>query len=115
MSYEIIARTELKDGTKIQLEDWHPCNTEEYPNFYGYTIGAYPIAKNSSKYNIIRKDETFRFAIERNEYKGITDRMILDDWVSLCKGDKTLEDLATHVSDKKYLYYLGVIDEEPAI
>ena len=46
---KIIDKAILSDGTKIQLEDWHSENTEKYPDLHGYTIGAYPIAKNASR------------------------------------------------------------------
>ena len=44
---QIIDRAVMADGTKIQLEDWHSENSEKYPDLHGYTIGAYPIAKNT--------------------------------------------------------------------
>lgn len=47
---KVIDRAVMPDGTKIQLEDWHDENTKEYPDLHGYTIGAYPIAKNTNKW-----------------------------------------------------------------
>lgn len=44
--YKIIDKAVLSDGTKIQLEDWHENNTTNYPELYGYTIAAYPVAKD---------------------------------------------------------------------
>lgn len=111
--YKILETAILQDGTKIQLEDWHPCNTKEFPNLYGYMIGAYPIAKNDSKSGFIRRNETFRFHIATNEYAGITDEIILEDWKKLKEGNAKLEDFAEHVTEQKYLYYLGVLDEMP--
>ena len=52
---KVIERTIMTDGTKIQLEDWFEHNTEQYPDLYGLMIGAYPIAKNTGKYGLIRR------------------------------------------------------------
>ncbi len=46
---EIIERVIMPNGTEIQLEDWGSHNTPEYPDLYGLTIGAYPIAKNTGE------------------------------------------------------------------
>ena len=62
---KIIDKAVLSDGTKIQLEDWHSENTKVYPDLHGYTIGAYPIAKNTSRSGWIRKGETFRLGIAK--------------------------------------------------
>ena len=80
---QIIDRTVMADGTKIQLEDWHSENSEKYINLHGYTIGAYPIAKNTSRFGWIRKGETFRLGIARNEYANYTDDMVLADYEAL--------------------------------
>lgn len=47
--HEIIDKAISPDGIEIQLEDWHSENSKEYPDVHGYTIGAYPIAKNTNK------------------------------------------------------------------
>lgn len=52
--YKIIDTAVMSDGTKIQLEDWHSENSEEYPNLYGYTIAAYPVAKNSGRFGLAK-------------------------------------------------------------
>lgn len=109
---EIIASTVMEDGTKIQLEDWHMHGSQEYPSLYGYTIGAYPIAKNTGKYGWVRKGKTFRFSISRNEYRGITDDVVIQDWIKLYNGNAKLEDFVSHVTEHKYLYYLGVAEYE---
>lgn len=111
---KIIDKAVLSDGTKIQLEDWHSENTEKYPDLHGYTIGAYPIAKNTSRSGWIRKSETFRLSIARNKYAKYTDDMVLADYAALKNGAKTLTDLREHFWNReKDAFYLGLIDKEP--
>lgn len=111
--YEIIKRDIMPDGTRIQLEDWHSENTEEYPNLYGYSIGAYPIAKNTGKHGFVRSGDTFRLGISRNEYAKYTDEMVLADYESLVNGNKMLSDLQEHFHYKQRdSYYLGLTDRE---
>lgn len=111
---KIIDSAVLLDGTKIQLEDWHSENTEKYPDLHGYTIGAYPIAKNTSRSGWIRKGETFRLSIAQNKYRNYTDENVLSDYEALKNGDKTLTDLREYFwNTKKDEFYLGLIDTEP--
>lgn len=111
---KIIDSAVLPDGTEIQLEDWHSKNTEAYPDLHGYTIGAYPIAKNTNKYGLIKTGERFRLSIARNEYAKYTDDMVLADYESLKNGTKTLANLREHFNDgAKHEFYLGLIDKEP--
>lgn len=46
---KIIERSVTPNGIAIQLEDWSEGNSKEYPDIYGLTIGAYPIAKKHRK------------------------------------------------------------------
>lgn len=109
-----IEKTVMKNGTEIFLEDWHEKNTEDYPQLYGYTIGAYPVAKNTGKCGWVKAGETFRLSISRNEYAGYTDDMVLFDYEALKNGTKTLEDLQSHFTNgDKDRFYLGLINEEP--
>ena len=111
---KIIDKAVLSDGTKIQLEDWHSENTEKYPDLHGYTIGAYPIAKNTNKWGLIKTGKTFRLSIARNEYANYTDDMVLADYEALKNGTKTLADLREHFWNReKDAFYLGLIDKEP--
>lgn len=106
---KIIDSAVLLDGTKIQLEDWHSENTEKYPDLHGYTIGAYPIAKNTSRSGWIRKGETFRLGIARNEYANYTDDMVLADYEALKNGTKTLADLKAHLwNHQRDCFVLGL-------
>ena len=107
--YQIIDRAAMPDGTKIQLEDWHNNNSKEYQNLYGYTIGAYPIVKNSGGLGWIRTGKKFRLSISRNEYAKYTNAMVLADYEALKNGNKTLADLREHFDNKeKDEFYLGL-------
>ena len=48
-----IERAIMPDGTTIYLEDWSEKNTEQFPDLYGLTIAAYPIAQRTGKYRLI--------------------------------------------------------------
>ena len=112
--YKIIDKAVLPNGTKIQLEDWHENNTTNYPELYGYTIAAYPVAKNSSRMGWIKVNDTFRLAIGFNKYTGYTDEKVLKDYETLKNGEKTLADLREHFNNgAKSEFYLGLINEEP--
>lgn len=111
---KVIDRAVMPDGTKIQLEDWHDKNTKECPDLHGYTIGAYPIAKNTNKWGLIRKGETFRLGIAQSKYRNYTDENVLSDYMAFKIGDKTLADLREYFwNTKKDEFYLGLIDTEP--
>ena len=91
---QIIDRTVMADGTKIQLEDWH--------------------SENTSRFGWIRKGETFRLGIARNEYANYTDDMVLADYEALKNGTKSLADLREHFWNReKDAFYLGLADKEP--
>lgn len=110
--YKILERTKTPDGTAIQLEDWHMENTEEFPDLYGYTIGAYPVAKNGNVF--IKKNETFRLTISFNNYTGYTDEMVLADYEKLKSGEISLEDLSERYWNRdKDKYFMGLIDTMP--
>lgn len=102
---EIIERAIMPNGTEIQLEDW----SEDFPGVCELTIGAYPIAKNTGKYKLIRGGETFRIAISQNKYQNYTNDDIWADFEALKNGKKSLEDLAAHFwNGKKDMWYLGM-------
>lgn len=67
---KVIERATMPDGAEIYLEDWSDKNTEQFPDLYGLTIVAYPIAKNTGKYGWIRSGESFRIHISQNKYTG---------------------------------------------
>lgn len=112
--FKIIDKAVIADGTEIQLEDWHSENSEKYPDLHGYTISAYPIAKNTSRFGWIRKGETFRLGVARNEYTNYTDYMVLADYEALKNGTKSLADLREHFWNReKDAFYLGLASKEP--
>lgn len=106
---KIIEKTIMKDGTKILLTDWSEHNTKNFPNFYGLQIHAYPIAKKTSKYKIIKQNNKFLLVISMNTYCNYTNEDVLADFKALKMGVKTLEDLSNHFwNGKKDMYYLGM-------
>jgi hypothetical protein len=106
---KVLERANLPDGTDIQLEDWHENNTPELPDLYGFTIAAYPIAKNTGKWRIIQGGKKFRLSIDNNKYKNYTDEDVKADYEALKFGEKTLQDLAEHFwNGEKDMWYLGM-------
>ena len=106
---KIIEYATMPDGTDIYLEDWSEKNTERFPDLYGLTIAAYPIAKNTGKYRLVRSGETFRISISQNKYTGCSNDNVQADFEALKNGTKTLEDLAAHFwNGEKDMWYLGM-------
>lgn len=99
----------MPDGTHIQLEDWSEHNSEKYPDLYGFTIGAYPIAQRTGKYRFVEGGRPFRLTIACNEYAGYNSGKVFVDYIALVEGEKTLEDLAEHFwYGEKDMWYLGM-------
>lgn len=108
---KVLEKTTTSNGIEIQLEDWSDKNTAEYPDLCGLTIGAYPIAKNSSKYKWIETGNKFRLHIYTNKYSNYSNNDVKSDFEALKNGEKTLEDLAPRFwNGKKDMYLLGMID-----
>ena len=106
---KIIERSVMPDGTKIQLEDWREDNTTEYPNLYGFTIGAYPVAQRTSKNKWVEGGKEFRLSISYNEYASYSNKDVKADYEALKSGSKKLEDLSEHFWDgQKDMWYLGM-------
>ena len=106
---KVIERATMPDGTEIQLEDWLDKNGEQFPDLYGLTIAAYPIAKNTGKYGWIRSGESLRIHISQNKYTGYSNDNVRKDFEALKNGTKVLEDLAAHFyNGKKDMWYLGM-------
>lgn len=106
---KVIEKYILQDGTKIQLEDWHDYNSEEYPDLYGYVIGSYPIAKNTGKYGLVRSRHSFRLSVSINKYSSYFDQDVKNDFESLKNGSKKLQDLSDHFwNGDKDKWYLGM-------
>lgn len=106
---KILEKTITPNGIEIQLEDWIDRNTEKYSDLYGLAIGAYPIAKNTSKYKWVVRGEKFRLHIAANKFNyGNND--VQSDFEALKSGEKTLEDLSEHFwNGEKDKYFLGMI------
>lgn len=103
---KVIERAVMPNGTEIQLEDW---NNSGYPDLYKFTIGAYPIAKNTGKYRWIESGQTFRLDISMNQYKGYSNDDVKADFEALKSGEKSLEDLADHFwNGEKDMWLLGM-------
>lgn len=100
---KILEKATMPNGVEIQLEDWREHNQ-------GIQIGAYPIAKNSSKYKWVTSGEKFRLTIAKNEYLGYLDSQIKADFEALKSGKKRLEDLSRYFwNGSKDMFYLGML------
>lgn len=107
---EVIETAVMPNGILIQLEDWSSHNTLKYPNLYGLTIGAYPVARNTGEHRWVESGEKFRLTISVNNCSGYTDADVKADFEALKKGEKRLENLAEHFwNGEKDMYYLGMI------
>ena len=105
---KVLERAKTPDGIDIQLEDWSDGNTEEFPDLYGFDIGAYPIAQCTGKW-FVEGGKTFRLTIAQNKYIGYTNEMVKADYEALKTGEKTLQDLAPYFwNHEKDMWYLGM-------
>jgi hypothetical protein len=106
---KVLEKALTPDGIEIQLEDWSEHNTAEYPNVYGFTIGAYPTAKNTGKYRWVQGGEKFRLSISQNKYKNYTNENVKADFEALKSGEKKLQDLSEYFwNGEKDMWYLGM-------
>lgn len=97
---KIIRKDTMPNGVYIQLEDWGES---------GLTIGAYPIAINSSKHGWVLQNHPFRLHIQANPHANYTNADVTADYKSLINGQKSLEDLADHFwNGDKDKWYLGM-------
>ncbi len=106
---KVIERAVMPNGTQIQLEDWSEHNSAEYPDLYGLTIGAYPEAQRTGRYNLVQGGQRFRLAISNNNYAGYTNDQVKADYDALKCGEKALADLSDHFwYGEKDMWYLGM-------
>ena len=106
---KVIERAIMPDGTNILLEDWSDKNTEQFPDLYGLTIGAYPIAERTGKYRLIEGGKRFRISISQNKYTDYYNDDVRADFEALKNGTKSLKDLAAHFwNGKKDMWCLGM-------
>lgn len=98
---QILKQSTMPDGTTIQLEDWQ----EDFLHIKILEIGAYPIAKNSNKNDLIESNKTFRL----NLVGFSSNEQAKDTFNKLEKGEITLKELKEHFyCGKKDEYYLGI-------
>lgn len=101
---KVLERASMPDGTDIQLEDW----TKNNSHFKTLSVGAYPIAKNTSKFKWVEAGITFRLDLSRN---FSNDNQVLETFNSLQNGEITLRDLTAHFyNGLKDQFYLGMIE-----
>ena len=104
---KIKERNIMPDGTHIQIEDWKA----DYPGIINtISIVTYPKAKNTGKYNLVKRGETFRLELLR-EFS--TDEQAYKLFHQLICGEVKLEDLSKHYwNGKKDMYYMGLVESE---
>lgn len=96
--HRILDRSELQDGTHIQIEDWHPCY-DFYPTCG--TLAAYPIAKETdrnSKMGYPERGRTFRLALY---FKS--EEQTRQAYADLLSGGKTLKDFRSNAEHPHHL------------
>lgn len=99
---EIIRKATTPDGTPIQFERW---NSEDY------MIGAYPIAKATGKYGLVRKDESFRLSI--GSFNNLSEAAGLFDGLKAGLIHLTDEVIQSHYWYRnKDRYYMGLAETE---
>jgi hypothetical protein len=100
---KVLEKAYTPDGILIQLEDW----SENYSFMNTYNIGAYPKAKNSSKYQWIKAGYEFRLDIHGFNSNEEAEQVFND----LITGKRKLTDLADlYWNGNKDKYYMGLID-----
>lgn len=101
---KVLERAKTPDGFDIQIEYWK----EDYSFMDVNCIAAYPIAKNSSKWQWIKAGEEFRLDI-----KGFNNNEeVMQAFIDLTNGTKSIEDFSEQFyHGNKHRYYLGIIDD----
>ena len=99
---KILERTQMPDGTEIQLEE----------RKYGLAIAAYPIAKRSDVSGWFDAGEKFLLLIMRNPSKKYFNEDVMADFWALESGEKDLADLMDYFwHGMNDAYLLGLLDE----
>lgn len=103
---KILNKSQMPDGTKIQIEDWK----DTYSFMDTYIIGTYPKAKvESDKYFGIHRGESFR--LELDDFSNNDE--VISIFNKLEKGEIKLEQLQEHFREGyKDSYCLGLAEEE---
>lgn len=94
---EIINKSKMPDGTKIQIENWK----KDYEFIKTFYIAAYPIAKESDDF-MIKRNSTFRLELSNFE----SDNEVFDLFNKLDKGLISLKDCVKYFDNKEEISYL---------
>ena len=95
---EVLKRSTTPQGVKILLEHWPECGH--------YTIGAYPIARNTGRYGWTQRGRHFRLTIKTDNPQS--------DFEALETGSRKLEDMENQYwNGEKDRYYMGLRDTDP--
>ena len=95
---EILKRSKTPQGVKIQLEHW--------PKYGCYYIGAYPTAKNTSRYRWTKQGQIFRLTLKTDAPTA--------DFEALESGKKTLEEMdSQYWNGERDRFYMGIRDTDP--
>ena len=99
---KILKKSQMPDGTKIQIEDWK----KDYNFIKTLSIGTYPIAKNSNKDNLIQSNQTFRLELTNFE----NDEQVQNIFHQLELGKIFLQDLSKYFYNReKDKFLLGIL------
>lgn len=94
--HRILDKAELQDGTKIQIEDWHPCY--DFEPTCG-TLAAYPIAKESADgFCEPQRGKTFRLELQ---FKS--EEQTRQAYADIINGKKSLKDFRANTYKPEYL------------
>ena len=94
---EIINKSKMPDGTKIQIENWK----KDYEFIKTFYIAAYLIAKESDDF-MIKRNSTFRLELSNFE----SDNDVLDLFNKLEKGKINLKNCINYFDNPQYITYL---------
>lgn len=92
---KVLNRGIIKDGTKIQIEDW----SEDYSFYnYGCTLASYPESKRSYKGQFAPKEgQIYRFDFKFNSFEETQKA-----YNELLEDAKILSDFKENLSRKEY-------------
>ncbi|WP_252225311.1 MULTISPECIES: hypothetical protein [unclassified Clostridium] len=98
---KVLEKALMKDGTKIQIEDW----TKDYDFIKVLNIASYPIAKRTNYKDILRiPTEGDQFRISIKNFKN--DNEVKEVFEKLKTGSITLLDLKNKFDNKNNADYI---------
>lgn len=99
----IVLKGEMPDGTCLQLEDWSDSFSHQH-----YTVGAYPVAKNTGCWGWVKNGERFRLGIDFGDYTEANKA-----YNALIESKASLADFRENFwNPTRDAFYLGLIDRE---